>query len=31
VPLLFVAMLLPLVFLGPGKLSIDRFLVKKFF
>jgi putative oxidoreductase len=31
VPLLFVAMLLPLVFIGPGKISIDRFLAKKFF
>jgi len=30
VPLLFVAMLFPLVFLGPGKLSVDRFLAKKF-
>jgi putative oxidoreductase len=30
VPLLFVAMLLPLVFLGPGKLSIDNILAKKF-
>jgi len=29
VPLLFVAMLLPLVFLGPGKISIDRILAKK--
>jgi len=30
VPLLFVTMLLPLIFLGPGKISIDRFLAKKF-
>lgn len=31
VPLLFLAMLLPLVFLGAGKISIDRVLTKKFF
>ncbi len=30
VPLLFIAMLFPLVFRGPGKLSIDHFLAKKF-
>jgi len=30
VPLLFIAMLIPLVFQGPGKLSIDRLLAKKF-
>jgi putative oxidoreductase len=30
VPLLFIAMLIPLVFLGPGKLSIDKVLAKKF-
>ena len=26
VPLLFIAMLIPLVFIGPGKLSVDHFL-----
>ena len=31
IPLLFVAMLLPLVFLGPGKLSIDNIIRKKYF
>ena len=30
VPLLFIAMLIPLVFSGPGKLSIDHILAKKF-
>ena len=30
VPLLFIAMLIPLVFRGPGKLSIDNLLAKKF-
>jgi len=30
VPLLFIAMLIPLVFMGPGKLSIDKVLAKKF-
>lgn len=30
VPLLFAAMLFPLVFLGPGKLSIDSVLAKRF-
>ena len=30
VPLLFIAMLIPLVFQGPGKLSIDKVLAKKF-
>ncbi len=30
VPLLFIAMLFPLVFLGPGKLSLDSILAKKF-
>ena len=30
VPLLFIAMLIPLVFSGPGKLSIDHVLAKKF-
>ena len=30
VPLLFIAMLIPLVFGGPGKLSIDHILAKKF-
>jgi len=30
VPLLFIAMLLPLVFSGAGKLSIDNLLVKRF-
>ena len=30
VPLLFIAMLVPLVFQGPGKLSIDKVLAKKF-
>jgi putative oxidoreductase len=30
VPLLFIAMLVPLVFQGPGKLSIDKLLAKKF-
>ncbi len=30
VPLLFIAMLIPLVFEGPGKLSIDHILAKKF-
>jgi putative oxidoreductase len=29
IPLLFIAMLIPLVFLGAGKLSIDHVLVKK--
>ena len=29
VPLLFIAMLIPLVFIGPGKLSLDNLLVKK--
>jgi putative oxidoreductase len=29
VPLLFIAMLLPLMFLGPGKLSLDNLLAKK--
>ncbi len=28
IPLLFIAMLIPLVFRGPGKLSIDQFLKK---
>jgi len=31
VPLLFAAMLFPLIFLGAGKASIDNFLAKKFF
>ncbi len=31
VPLLFAAMLFPLIFLGAGKASIDNFLTKKFF
>jgi putative oxidoreductase len=31
VPLLFIAMLFPLVFAGAGKLSIDNILAKKFF
>ena len=30
VPLLFIAMLIPLVFSGPGKLSLDHILAKKF-
>jgi len=30
VPLLFIAMLLPLVFRGPGKLSLDHILARKF-
>lgn len=30
VPLLFIAMLFPLVFSGPGKLSLDHILAKKF-
>ena len=30
VPLLFVAMLFPLIFLGPGKASIDSILAKKY-
>jgi len=30
VPLLFIAMLLPLVFLGAGKVSLDNILAKKF-
>jgi putative oxidoreductase len=30
VPLLFVAMLFPLILLGPGKASVDNFLAKKF-
>ena len=30
VPLLFIAMLVPLVFQGPGKVSIDKVLAKKF-
>ncbi len=30
VPLLFIAMLIPLVFSGPGKLSIDHILAKKY-
>jgi len=30
VPLLFIAMLIPLVFSGAGKLSLDNLLVKKF-
>jgi len=30
IPLLFIAMLVPLVFMGPGKLSVDHLLVKKF-
>lgn len=30
VPLLFIAMLVPLVFSGPGKLSLDHILAKKF-
>jgi putative oxidoreductase len=30
VPLLFIAMLMPLVFHGAGKLSVDHFLVKRF-
>ena len=29
IPLLFLVMLLPLVFLGPGKLSLDHILVKR--
>ena len=29
VPLLFIAMLIPLVFVGPGKLSLDNLLMKK--
>lgn len=29
VPLLFIAMLIPLVFIGPGKLSLDNLLMKK--
>ena len=31
VPLLFIAMLMPLVFHGAGKLSIDNLLSKRFF
>ena len=31
VPLLFAAMLFPLIFLGAGKASIDNFLAKRFF
>jgi uncharacterized membrane protein YphA (DoxX/SURF4 family) len=31
VPLLFAAMLFPLIFLGAGKASIDNILAKKFF
>ena len=30
VPLLFIAMLMPLVFVGAGKLSLDHILAKKF-
>lgn len=30
VPLLFIAMLFPLIFIGPGKISIDHFLAKRF-
>jgi len=30
VPLLFIAMLIPLVFMGAGKLSLDNILAKKF-
>lgn len=30
IPLLFVAMLIPLVFTGAGKLSLDRLLVRQF-
>ena len=30
IPLLFIAMLIPLVFAGPGKLSLDHVLAKKF-
>ena len=30
VPLLFIAMLFPLVFAGAGKLSLDYWLVKKY-
>ncbi len=30
VPLLFIAMLFPLIFLGAGKLSLDNLLAKKF-
>ena len=30
IPLLFIAMLVPLVLMGPGKLSVDHLLVKKF-
>lgn len=30
VPLLFIAMLFPLIFMGPGKISVDHFLAKRF-
>ena len=30
IPLLFIAMLIPLVFIGPGKLSVDHVLTKYF-
>ena len=30
IPLLFIVMLVPLVLMGPGKLSVDHLLVKKF-
>ena len=30
IPLLFIVMLLPLVLMGPGKLSLDHLLAKKF-
>ncbi len=30
VPLLFIAMLVPLIFIGPGKISLDNILAKKF-
>ncbi len=30
IPLLFIVMLVPLVFMGPGKLSLDHVLAKKF-
>ena len=30
IPLLFIAMLLPLVFFGPGKLSVDQVVAKRF-
>ena len=29
IPLLFIAMLFPLMFTGPGRLSLDRFIAKK--